>query len=91
MKWEESVILINPFEIPEGREDECLSCWEKVAEYLHRQPAHFPGKIRQFFNACANDLGYKIAGAFFKGFSELRPFLLSGISFYTLWGEVLCA
>jgi len=28
-------------------------------------PARFPGKLRHLFNACANDLGYEISGAFF--------------------------
>ena len=32
------IILINPFEVPAGREDECLAFWERAAEYLRRQP-----------------------------------------------------
>ena len=32
------IVLINPFEVPEGREDECLAFWERAAEYLRRQP-----------------------------------------------------
>lgn len=32
------VTLINPFEVPEGREDDCLAFWERAARYLrHRQ------------------------------------------------------
>ena len=34
-----SVILINPFEVPEGIADEdFLSGWERAAEYMRRQP-----------------------------------------------------
>ena len=32
-----NLILINPFEVPEGREEECLAMWEKVAEHMRRQ------------------------------------------------------
>ena len=28
------VILINPFEVPKGKEDECLAFWEKAAAYM---------------------------------------------------------
>jgi heme-degrading monooxygenase HmoA len=40
-----SVILINPFEVPEGREDECLSFWEKAAEYMRRQPGYISTRL----------------------------------------------
>ncbi|HMK37328.1 MAG TPA: antibiotic biosynthesis monooxygenase [Desulfomonilaceae bacterium] len=33
-----SVIVINPFEIPEGIEDQFLTFWERVAGYMRRQP-----------------------------------------------------
>ncbi|MDQ3822801.1 MAG: antibiotic biosynthesis monooxygenase [Actinomycetota bacterium] len=34
-----SVILINPFEVPEGTDDErFLTGWERAAEYMRRQP-----------------------------------------------------
>ena len=32
------VILINSFEVTQGREDECLVFWEKAAAYMKRQP-----------------------------------------------------
>jgi hypothetical protein len=35
------VLLINAFEIPEDREEECLAFWEKAAEYMRRQPGFF--------------------------------------------------
>ncbi len=34
-----SVILINPFEVPEGADDEgFLRGWERAAEYMREQP-----------------------------------------------------
>lgn len=33
-----SVALINPFEVPEGKEEEALAFWERVAEYMRKQP-----------------------------------------------------
>ncbi len=34
-----SVILINPFEVPEGTEDEeFLRGWERAADYMRQQP-----------------------------------------------------
>jgi heme-degrading monooxygenase HmoA len=32
------VILINPFEVPAGREDEFTELWDAAAEYIARQP-----------------------------------------------------
>ncbi len=32
------VILINPFEVPAGREDDFTSMWDAAAEYMARQP-----------------------------------------------------
>ena len=41
------VILINAFEIPEGREDECLPFWEKAAEYMKRQPRFISTRLHR--------------------------------------------
>src|SRR5690349_4418539 len=32
------VILINPFDVPAGREDEFIERWDAAAEYMRRQP-----------------------------------------------------
>jgi heme-degrading monooxygenase HmoA len=32
------VILINPFEVAPGREDECLEMWERAAAFMRQQP-----------------------------------------------------
>jgi len=41
------VILINPFEIPPGKEDECLAFWEKTAEYMKRQPGFLSTRLHR--------------------------------------------
>ena len=33
-----SVTLINPFEVPAGREDEALAMWDRVAAYMLGRP-----------------------------------------------------
>ena len=42
-----AVTLINPFEVPEGREDEALADWEAAAEYLRRQPGYISTNLHQ--------------------------------------------
>ena len=41
------VILINPFEVPEGKEDECLVFWEKAAEFMRRQPGFISTRLHK--------------------------------------------
>lgn len=42
-----SVILINPFEVPEGKEEECLKMWDESAEFLKNQPGYINTKLHQ--------------------------------------------
>lgn len=35
-----SVILINPFEVQEGKEEDALAYWDRCAEYLRTQPGY---------------------------------------------------
>ena len=42
-----TVILINPFEIPEDGEDECLAFWERAAEYKRKQPGFISTRLHQ--------------------------------------------
>ena len=42
-----SVILINPFEVPEGKEEECLKMWDEAAEFLKNQPGYINTKLHQ--------------------------------------------
>jgi heme-degrading monooxygenase HmoA len=41
------VILINPFGVPKGREDECLAFWEKAAAYMKRQPGFIATRLHR--------------------------------------------
>lgn len=42
-----AVILINPFEVPEGREAEALQDWDAAAEYLRKQPGYISTKLHE--------------------------------------------
>ena len=42
-----SVVLINPFEVPKGKEDEALAFWEKAAEYMRKQPGFISTKLHR--------------------------------------------
>jgi heme oxygenase (mycobilin-producing) len=41
------VMLINPFEVPPGREDECLAFWRRVADYMRRQPGFISTRLHR--------------------------------------------
>jgi heme-degrading monooxygenase HmoA len=40
-------ILINPFEVPLGREEECLQGWEKARAYLAQQPGYISTRLHR--------------------------------------------
>jgi heme-degrading monooxygenase HmoA len=42
-----SVVLINPFEVPEGSEAECLEFWEEAAQYMRRQPGFISTQLHE--------------------------------------------
>ena len=42
-----AVTLINPFEVPEGREQEALREWEVAAEDLRKQPGFISTKLHE--------------------------------------------
>ena len=43
-----SVILINPFEVPEGTDDEnFLRGWERAAEYMRQQPGFVGSRLHR--------------------------------------------
>ena len=42
-----NVIVINPFEVPRGREDKALSMWDTFAEYFRRQPGYISTKLHK--------------------------------------------
>lgn len=43
----ENITVINPFEVPQGREDETLSMWEAFAEYFRKQPGYVSTKLHK--------------------------------------------
>ena len=46
----EYITVINPFEVPRGREDEALSMWETFAEYFRKQPGYISTKLHKAIN-----------------------------------------
>jgi heme oxygenase (mycobilin-producing) len=43
-----SVILINPFEVPEGTDDEeFLRGWERAADYMRQQPGFVSSRLHR--------------------------------------------
>ena len=42
-----AVILINPFEVPEGREKEALAEWEAAAVFLRKQPGYISTNLHE--------------------------------------------
>ncbi|HBZ69609.1 MAG TPA: antibiotic biosynthesis monooxygenase [Deltaproteobacteria bacterium] len=42
-----AVTLINPFEVPEGREEEALKEWEAAAKHLRKQPGFISTKLHE--------------------------------------------
>jgi heme-degrading monooxygenase HmoA len=43
-----TVILINPFEVPEGTDDEAfLRGWERAAEYMRQQPGFVSSRLHR--------------------------------------------
>ena len=41
----EPVVLINPFEVSEGREEECLARWKEAADYMRRHEGFVSTKL----------------------------------------------
>jgi hypothetical protein len=42
-----NVIVINPFEVPAGKEEKALELWDKFAEYFRAQPGYISSKLHQ--------------------------------------------
>ena len=42
-----SVTLINPFEVPEGKEEEALAFCDRVAEYMRKQPGFISTRLHK--------------------------------------------
>jgi len=42
-----SVILINAFEIPAGKDEEAIAFWEKAAEFMRMQPGFISTRLHK--------------------------------------------
>ena len=42
-----NVVLINPFEVPEGKDEEFLAAWEVAAEYMRNQPGFVSSRLHR--------------------------------------------
>ena len=45
-----NVIVVNPFEVPKGKEEQALAMWDKFAEYFRRQPGYVSSKLHRAIN-----------------------------------------
>ncbi len=42
-----SVILINPFEVPQGKEEEALVLWERAADVMRQSPGFISTRLHR--------------------------------------------
>ena len=42
-----NVVVINPFEVPPGKEDKALAGWELFAEFFRKQPGYVSTKLHR--------------------------------------------
>ena len=50
------VTLINPFEVPAGKEAEALAFWEKAAAFMKQQPGFISTRLHRALVPWANFL-----------------------------------
>ncbi|MEW6586185.1 MAG: antibiotic biosynthesis monooxygenase family protein [Nitrospirota bacterium] len=41
------VILINPFEVPKGKEEEAMVFWERAADYMRKRPGFISTRLHR--------------------------------------------
>ncbi|RKX35153.1 MAG: antibiotic biosynthesis monooxygenase [Verrucomicrobia bacterium] len=42
-----NAIVINPFEVPKGQEEEALAVWDRFAAYFKEQPGYVSAKLHR--------------------------------------------
>ena len=52
----QNVVLINPFEVPAGRDDEFLAGWSAAAEYMSARPGFVRTRLHR---ALSPDSGFR--------------------------------
>lgn len=45
--FQNSVVLINTFEVPQGKEAEALAAWQKARDFLKTQPGYISTRLHQ--------------------------------------------
>ena len=45
-----NIIVINPFEVPKGQEEQALAMWDSFAGYFRRQPGYVSAKLYRAIN-----------------------------------------
>jgi len=50
---DETVVLINPFSVPQGMEDEFLKMWKQQAEFMKNQPGFIETKLHRSLDPAA--------------------------------------
>lgn len=45
-----NVIVINPFEVDKGKEEDALASWAQFAAYFQKQPGYVSGKLHRAIN-----------------------------------------
>ena len=46
-EWQNSVVLINAFEVPKGKEAEALQSWQKARDFLQTQDGYISTQLHQ--------------------------------------------
>ncbi|MCC5647357.1 antibiotic biosynthesis monooxygenase [Nostoc sp. CHAB 5824] len=72
------VVLINPFSIPKGREEEFLKMWNEVAQYMKDQPGFIDLKLHRSLDPDArfqfiNIAHWQSAEAWQTAMSKVEP------------------
>ncbi len=49
----DGVVLINPFEVPAGREDEFVARWQEAADYMRRREGFVSTRLHQSLDPAA--------------------------------------
>jgi heme oxygenase (mycobilin-producing) len=44
------VVLINPFEVPKGKDEEFLAEWEAAKAFMERQPGYVSTRLHRSLN-----------------------------------------
>ena len=48
-----NAIIINPIEVPSGREEEALAIWDQYAAYFRKQPGYVSTKLHRALDSNA--------------------------------------